>query len=523
MSREKQLKKLKEVTEWDIIVIGGGASGLGIALDAVTRGFSTVLFEHVDFGKGTSGRSTKLVHGGVRYLAQGNISLVKEALKERGILSKNAKHLFKNQTFIIPCYQWWENFYYTIGLKIYDFLAKKLSLGKSTWIRKKEMTKRFSTLKRSKLSGGVVYHDGLFDDARLAVNLAQTSVQHGATVLNYTKVINLIKNHTGTIQGVLVEDKETCEVYTVKGKVVVNATGVFANKIFKLNGRKKRELKVVPSQGIHLVLDTSFLNSKHALMIPKTSDGRVLFIVPWHGKLIVGTTDTPITKPSYEPKAFDEEIDFILQTAAAYLVKVPGRKDVLSVFAGLRPLVAPEGDKKNTKEISRGHKIIVSETGLISILGGKWTTYRKMAEEVMDKAIEVHGLLNKFSVTETFSIHGSIDNQLRPEDSHWDVYGSDAENLQRFIQTKEVYAQKIHPQYDYTVGEIVWFIQNEMARTVEDILARRIRLLFLDAKAAVESAPKISEILAKELDKDTHWANTQTEEFIALAKNYLLN
>lgn len=519
--REKQLKTIQNTKAWDFIVIGGGASGLGAAVDAASRGYKTVLFEGVDFGKGTSSRSTKLVHGGVRYLAQGNISLVKEALEERGLLSKNARHLFKNQQFVIPSYRWWQKFYYAIGLGLYDLLAGKLGIGKTRSINTGKTLKKLPTLVKQGLSGGVVYHDGQFDDARLALNLAQTAMNLGATVLNHTKVVGLIKDDSGKIVGVTVEDNETKQKYEVHGKVVLNATGVFTNEIIKKDGQKKGGLKVVPSQGVHLVLDRSFLKSDDALMIPKTSDGRVLFAVPWHNKVVVGTTDTPVKESNYEPKALESEIDFILDTARQYLSKKPERKDVLSVFAGLRPLVAPEGGSKNTKEISRGHKIIVSDSGLLSIIGGKWTTYRLMAEEFVDKAIAVHDLKYKPCPTKSLSIYGNIE-QVADTSSHWYVYGADAPNILKLIDENKAYNKKIHPNYNYRVGEVVWTIRNEMARTVEDILARRIRLLFLDAKAAIEAAPIVAKVLGDELNKDAAWIQEQEQSFVALAKNYLI-
>ena len=521
IDRKTQLEEIEKNQPWDFIIIGGGASGLGAAVDAASRGYKTALFENVDFAKGTSSRSTKLVHGGVRYLAQGNISLVKEALEERGLLAKNARHLFKNQKFIIPSYRWWQRWYYLIGLTLYDLLAGKLGIGKTTSAGKKSTLHKLPNLIREGLSGSVIYHDGQFDDSRLALNLAQTAIEQGATVMNHMKVVDLVKDENGKLIGVIVEDKETKRKYEVLTKVVLNATGVFSNKIMKLDGRKKTGLKVVPSQGVHLVLDASFLGGSEALMIPKTSDGRVLFAVPWHGKLIVGTTDTPIKKSSYEPKALEQEIEFILETAAQYLVKKPKREDVLSVFAGLRPLVAPEGDKKNTKEISRGHKIIISESGLFSIVGGKWTTYRHMAEELVDKAVEYHGLEYKPCRTKKLSVHGNV--EVTPEmNSHMYIYGSEIPEVLDLISQRRDYREKIHPNYDYKVGEVVWSARYEMARTVEDILARRNRLLFLDAKAAIEAAPIVAKTLGDELERDSTWIQQQEEEFINLAKNYIL-
>ncbi|WP_431156593.1 FAD-dependent oxidoreductase [Winogradskyella poriferorum] len=521
--RTYQLEKLKSTEQFDIVVVGGGASGLGIAVDAVSRGFSVALFESHDFGKGTSSRSTKLVHGGVRYLAQGNIKLVIEALRERGLLEKNANHLFKRQTFLIPSYNWWFKYYYGFGLTIYDWLSARLSLGGSRIISTSKAIKRITNLKPQGLNGGVTYLDGQFDDARLALNLAQTASSHGAVILNHYKVNDISKDENGHVNGVSVLDTENDEEISVSAKVVINATGVFANKILKMAGRKKRSLKIVPSQGIHLVLDKSFLDGETALMVPKTSDGRVLFAIPWHNKVVVGTTDTPIKKPSYEPKPLEEEIEFILDTAKTYLTKAPKREDVKSVFAGLRPLVAPEGDKSNTKEISRGHKIIHSESGLITIVGGKWTTYREMSEDVVNEAIEAHVLPNIKSKTRTMSIHGNISSaeKAKLNGVHW-FYGSDAKSLEALIESDPSLQELLHPNYEFTIGQVVWAVKHEMARTIEDVLARRIRLLFLDAQACLDISEKVADILAIELEQSDQWKQNQIKEFKALASGYLI-
>lgn len=523
MTRNEKLQQLEQQSLWDVIIIGGGASGLGAAVEAASRGYKTVLFEGVDFAKGTSSRSTKLLHGGVRYMANGDFKLVREALEERGLLRKNANHLFRNQTFVIPNYNWWGGGYYALGLTLYDLLSKRLSLGRSKYLSRHKTLRLLPNLKSAHLRSGVRYQDGKFDDARLAVNLAQTADDLGATVLNHCKVVDLIKNEAGLIEGVEVEDTETNHTYVVKAKVVINATGVFANKILKLDGRKKTGLKVVPSQGIHLVLDGSFLQSEHALMIPKTSDGRVLFAIPWHGKVVVGTTDTVQKKASYEPLPLEEEIDFILETATRFLTKAPTRADVLSVFAGLRPLVAPEGDKKNSKEISRGHKILVSDSNLITILGGKWTTYRKMAEDIIDKAASVAQWENRPSKTRNLAIHGSTGNTKIEAEGHWVQYGSDLPQLEALLGKDPCHRQKIHPDHPFLVGEVLWAVRHEMARTVEDVLARRVRLLFLDAKAAIAVTPLVAELIANETKRNSDWVAAQIKEFKALAQGYLLS
>jgi glycerol-3-phosphate dehydrogenase len=519
MNRSSLLDQLKEDKTWDFIIVGGGATGLGAAVDAASRGYSTILFEQSDFAKGTSSRSTKLVHGGVRYMAQGDLALVREACYERGLLLKNAPHLAKNQSFVIPNYTFFDNILYTIGLKFYDMLAGKLSLGRSKFIGKKKTIEHLPTIRQQGLRGGVIYQDGQFDDARLAVNLAQTAVEQGACILNYARVFALQKQH-GKICGVKVKDEETNIEYSVKGKVVINATGVFVDDLMLMDKPEKRKL-VKPSQGIHLVMDRSFLDSEHALMIPKTSDGRVLFAVPWHNKLVVGTTDTVRDRIELEPHALEQEINFILNTAGNYLNRKPMRADVLSVYAGLRPLAAPQTEGKSTKEISRNHKIIVSKSKLVTITGGKWTTYRKMAQDVVDRAVALVHLPYKPCVTKTLKLHGYKEHVNMHD--HLYVYGCDIESVQQLMNENPELKEKISSKYNFTKAEVVWAVQKEFARTVDDVLARRCRLLFLDAHEAIKAAPVVAEIIARELGRDNNWAQQQVSEFTMLAKGYVLN
>lgn len=521
MNRTKQLSKLNQEEVWDIIIIGGGANGLGVAVDSASRGFKTILLEAIDFAKGTSSRSTKLVHGGVRYLEQGNIALVMEALKERGLMEKNAGHLVKNESFIIPNYNWWGGYFYTFGLKLYDLLAGKLSLGSSKYLSKEKTLELIPSIEPNGLQSGVLYHDGQFDDSRLAINLAQTAVENGACVLNHCKVTQLIKNDKNQITGIVAVDQETLTQYTIKGKVVINATGVFTNAIMKMNDTIYKKY-IVPSQGIHLVFDKSFLPGDHALMIPKTSDGRVLFAVPWHDKIVVGTTDTLVKKSDIEPIALEEEIEFVLKTAQNYLTKNPTRADVLSVFAGLRPLAAPEKEGQSTKEVSRSHKIIVSPTGLITITGGKWTTYRKIAEDIINKAITTHQLPQKKCVTPHLSIHGNKKNNATDFENHLSIYGTDSQDILQLQENEPRLKEKLHPDYNYTLAEVIWAIRNEMATTVEDILARRVRLLFLDARASIECSPKVAYLLAEELNHDENWIQNQLQDFKNIANGFLL-
>lgn len=525
MQRDFQLTKLKQNPdkEWDIVVIGGGATGLGIAVDAASRGYETVLLEQSDFAKGTSSRSTKLVHGGVRYLAQGDVSLVLEALHERGLLRKNAPHLVKNQAFIIPNYDWWEGPFYNIGMKVYDMMAGRLGLGPSEKISKEETLDAIPNLDENHLNGGVIYYDGQFDDSRLAINMAQTAIENGAIVLNYMKVTDLLKDRNKLICGVETTDIESGENYTIRSHVVINATGVFVDSILSMDDSESSAL-VRPSQGIHFVLDKSFLQGDSAIMIPKTSDGRVLFAVPWHGKVVVGTTDTPLEVEdiSLEPRAREEEIDFILTTAAQYLKKDPKKEDVLSVFAGLRPLAAQQGSEPQaTKEISRTHRLMVSLSGLITITGGKWTTYRKMAEDTVNKAWMVGGLPKRKCVTETMPIHGYVKNVRFDSPDYF--YGSDRIFINEMIQAEPDFGQLLHPDYEYTRAQVLWAVRNEMARTVEDFLSRRIRILLLDARSSIEMAPKVADIMAHELKRGQKWKQAQVADYQELANGYILS
>lgn len=520
MKRSKQLNKAKAREEWDIIVIGGGATGLGVALEAATRKYKTLLLEGADFAKGTSSRSTKLVHGGVRYLAQGDVSLVFEALRERGLMRQNAPHLVKNQSFIIPNYEWWGGTFYTIGLKIYDMMAGKLGLGPSIHLSKEETLEALPTLKHEGLTGSVIYHDGQFDDARLAINLAQTIVDYDGVVLNYMKVTDLLKNKEGMVSGVKATEQETGEEFEFSSKSVINATGVFTDNILQMDEPDARK-KIVPSQGIHLVLDHDFLQGNHAIMIPKTDDGRVLFAVPWRGKVVVGTTDTLIDDASLEPRALEQEIDFVLDTAGRYLTRPPKRSDVRSIFAGLRPLAAPQDDDKKTKEISRNHKILMSLSGLITITGGKWTTYRKMGQDTIEKAIIMSGLKERPCITENLSIHGYIKNV--DLNDHFYVYGAQAKEIKNMIEDDPELGESLHERLKFTKAEVVWACQKEMARTLDDVLARRVRVLFLDARAAEEIAPKVAVIMARILKKDESWQKKQVDEFTELAKGYYLD
>ena len=519
MNRQKLVAELLQNADkkWDLIVIGGGATGLGIALDAVTRGYKTLLLEQSDFAKGTSSRSTKLVHGGVRYLAQGDILLVTEALHERGRMLKNAPHLTSNQEFVVPVYRLWDVILYTAGLKFYDLLAGKLSLGESYFINPSETIKRLPLLKKVGLKGGIVYHDGQFDDSRMAISLARTCTDNGGTVLNYFRVNGLLKNELGKIKGVRAKDLETETGFNIYANLVINATGVFADEIHRMDNPLSKPT-IRPSQGVHVVINKSFHQSESAIMIPKTDDGRVLFAIPWYDKVVIGTTDTPLNLISLEPKALDEEIEFILKTAGKYFTKPPSRADILSVFAGLRPLAANPANPSSTKEVSRRHKITLSKSGLLSIIGGKWTSYRRMAEETIDKGIKAGKLEKRRCVTRNFRL---CQDDTMSKTDRIKIYGNQSDEIEKMIEQQPGLGNLFDPGLPYTKAEIIWICRNEMPRTLDDVLARRTRALLLDVKASVRIAPEVADIMMQELDLSYSWKEEQLRDYNKLVLNYL--
>jgi glycerol-3-phosphate dehydrogenase len=518
MQREIELNNIKEKdTVWDLVVIGGGATGLGIAMDAVARGYKTLLLEQADFAKGTSSRSTKLVHGGVRYLAQGDIRMVREASIERGLLCRNAPHLVKNQTFIIPIFSYWDMLKYTTGLKLYDWISGKLTLGNSVFISRKKALAALPGVNPKGLLGGVLYHDGQFDDSRLAINLVQSIIEHGGCAINYMKVTGLLKNDQQKLEAVIAADTEKGGVYQLKAKAVINATGVFVDDI--LNMDKPGSAKTIcVSQGVHLVMDKKFYPSDHALMIPETSDGRVLFAVPWHDKVVLGTTDTPVNEASLEPKALEKEISFILETAAQYLALQPSRSDVLSVFAGLRPLAVTKQGEQKTKEISRSHKILVSPSNLFTILGGKWTTYRKMGEDMVNFVEQHLKWSHQKPGTALMPIHGYAENMNWNDPLYF--YGSDAALIKERMNGSA--NQWISEKLKIHAMQVRWAVENEMARTVEDVLSRRTRALLLDARESVRICPEVAVIMARALGKDQAWIDKEVNSYTQLAQQYIL-
>ena len=518
MNRKEMAERLNRDILWDLIVIGGGASGLGVAVDAAARGYQTLLLEQHDFAKATSSKSTKLIHGGVRYLQQGNVNLVLEALKERGLLMKNAPHLISNLSFIVPNYKWWDGPFYGIGLKVYDAMAGNLGLGKSQWLSKEKTVEYLPNLETEGLKGGVIYHDGQFDDARLAISLALTAADHGACLLNYVKVDSLLKNN-GMICGVRAFDQLGSDCWDIRAKAVINATGIFTEDILAMDQDRVHGLMAL-SQGIHIVLDKHFLAGEHAIMVPHTDDGRVLFAVPWHDKVLLGTTETPVPEPELEPVPQDQEIEFLLHHAARYLREDPSRADIRSLFAGIRPLVKSDPqDTRSTAAISREHTLMVSASGLITITGGKWTIYRKMAEDTVDKAIQVANLDPVPCGTEHLPLHGFAEETDWSQPLHF--YGSDAAAIQKLSRQNAELSQRIHPSLAYTRAEVLWAIRQEMAMTLEDVLARRTRSLFLDAAAAMEAATDVAELMRSEWEYSLSWKQKQLDQFENMARNFI--
>jgi glycerol-3-phosphate dehydrogenase len=517
LNRDAFLERLRRQEIWDVIVIGGGATGLGVALDAAARGFRTVLFEQHDFGKGTSSRSTKLIHGGVRYLREGDLGLVRKALRERGRLRHNAPHLVWPRLFVLPCYRWWERPLYGVGLWLYERLAGKARLGSTRQLDTAETQALLPTLRTDQLQGGLAYTDGQFDDARLLVHLAWTAAEHGAVVLNYMPVEALLGTRS-RLEGVVVHDLESGERFEVRGRVIVNATGVFADAVRRMDNPNAASL-IVPSQGVHLVLPRRFLPGEAALLIPRTDDGRVLFVIPWHGQVLLGTTDEASPQPELEPLPTEAEIAYLLAHVGRYLKPNPTRSDIRAVFAGLRPLVQQSGMREDTAHLSREHVIVVSRRGLVTITGGKWTTYRLMAEETVDRALQVAGLPHRPSPTPTLRLHGAT-RRVDVADP-WSVYGSDVHCLRELMKAAPELEAPLHPRLPYRMVEVIWAARYEMARTIEDVLARRTRALFLDAAAALEAAPVVAQRLSSELGHDSTWAKNQVQDFVALVHHYL--
>ena len=521
MNRDASLRQaMTETSPWDVVVIGGGATGLGTAVDAVSRGYRTLLVEQVDFAKATSSRSTKLAHGGVRYLQQGNLSLVLEALKERGRMLRNAPHLVRRQSFVIPAYAKWEVPFYGLGLKTYDALSGKSSFGKSRMMGADTFRNMLPTVVSDKLAGGVEYFDGQFDDARYSLALALTLESLGGVAINYARMIRLLKTN-GIVSGIVVRDEETGTDFEVQARVVINATGVFTDEVRVLDEPDSPPMLTV-SQGSHFVLPKSFLPGVHALMVPKTADGRVLFAIPWHGAVVVGTTDEGVSGASLEPRAMEVETAFLTHHVELYFGHKPKDTEVLSMWSGLRPLVRKYG-AKDTAALSREHTVLVSSSKLVSVTGGKWTTYRRMGEDAVNIAAKTAGLPERLSATGELRLYGWREPVAVSSDAEHElaVYGSEQIAIDALAATSPELAALLHPRLSYRMAEVVWAARHEMARSVEDVLARRTRALFLDARAAIQAAPAVAACLAAELRRDEAWQESQVVAFGNIAAGYV--
>lgn len=512
--RAEILRKIGQQAEWDILIVGGGATGLGAAVEAASRGYKTVLIERADFAKGTSSRSTKLVHGGVRYLEQMNITLVLDALQERGHMLANAPHIVHNLSFVVPVYDLFGLPYYGLGLKVYELLSGKLSFGPSKMLSRDKTLSMLTGVRAEGLRGGVLYHDGQFDDSRYAISLMRTFEELGGIAINYVEATGLIETN-GKTRGVHARDIESGLLFDLRSKVVINATGVFTEKILAMD--KDGETLLSVSQGSHFVLPRDFLPGEHAMMIPKTSDGRVLFAIPWHNATVVGTTDEAVDRASVEPRAMQKERSFLLDHIGKYLGRKPTPEQIQSVWSGLRPLVRKGGG--STSKLSRDHTIIVSPTGLVTVTGGKWTTYRRMGEDAINRAAETSGLPKAPSRTRDLHLHGWTQNIPAAESER--VYGTDLSLITKLSTEDPALNALLHPRLPYRMREVVWAARHEMARTVEDVLARRTRALFIDARAAIEAAPAVADVLARELGRSDEWKTRDLETFNTIAQGYV--
>ncbi|CAN5359014.1 glycerol-3-phosphate dehydrogenase/oxidase [soil metagenome] len=520
--RRELLARLAADKHYDLAIIGGGATGLGVALDAASRGYSVVLVDAHDFAQGTSSRSTKLVHGGVRYLAQGDIAMVREGLHERRTLLENAPHLAQPLAFVMPGYKFWETPFYGVGLLVYDLLAGSSGLGKTAFLSRKGTLATLPGVRAEGLKSGVRYWDGQFDDARLAIALARTAALQGALLVNHCPVVELL-HQNGEVSGFICSDAETGRRYRVQADCVVNATGVWVDGVRQMDSDAvgaPPEPMVAPSQGVHIVVDREFLPGGQALLVPKTADGRVLFAVPWLGKVILGTTDTPRRDLALEPEPFADEVAFLLDESARYLARAPTRADVRSVWVGLRPLVAPpRSEGEPTKTLSRAHTVLVSKSGLVTVTGGKWTTYRSMAVHVLETCV-ASGLLAQRGEPRTAHLPlvgaeaaGAIAPGAHisdPPGIH--LYGNEGpfvasgsgggRDLLAGVGGLSSRATNCAEDGVLTEAMVRFAVTHEYARTVEDVLARRSRLLFLDAARARDVAAEVARLVHAETGND---------------------
>ena len=516
MNRGYMLDRLRDTLEWDVLIIGGGATGLGAAVDAASRGYQTLLLEQGDFAQGTSSRSTKLIHGGLRYLRQGHLGFVRQSLRERTLLLQNAPHLVHPLTFVLPASHWTKLVIYYTGGKLYDLLAGSQSLEYSQRLSVDDLRRQMPSLSGYDYAGAISFSDGQFDDARLAVALAQTAYAQGAAVFNYLRVEKLLKV-AGNVRGVLARDLEHDQQFEVKAKVVINATGAFVDAIRRMDDNQAT-VCVSPSQGTHIVVDRSFFPNESGLIIPHASDGRLIFILPWLNRVLIGTTESPVEEISLNPRPKAAEVQYLLSNANAYLERKASLGDIRSTFAGIRPLLKAKGSAKQSSARARDYALFVSDSGLVSITGGKWTTYRLMGEEAIDLAARQARLPHRPSGTRKLLIHGWTPETTVPQP--WSYYGSEANKVVRIAEGDPTLLRRLHPELPCRGVDVLWSVRWEMARTVEDVLSRRTRCLLLDARASAEIAEKVASLMARELVRDSAWEQSQVRAYVGLSRQY---
>lgn len=502
LNRRESLHEIQQGGVWDVLILGGGANGLGCALDASLRGYRTLLLEKNDFAAGTSSRSSKMIHGGVRYLKRGDIPMVRSALRERDILLRNTGGLVKEQRFIIPLYSVIDLGLYMAGMRVYDLLAQGQQMKRSQFLSAAAVRQCLPGLCSIGLKGGIAYSDGHFDDARLALSIAQGAARQGATLMNYASAVGLLKaSRAGKVEGVMVHDEHTHQEYEIRSRLIINATGVFVDSILAMDNPHLRKLHRI-SQGSHIVLPAEFLPGDYAMLIPKTSDGRVLFCLPWYGRLLIGTTDMEMTRATEEPHPQERELNFLLNTCSRYLARKPDFTAILSMFSGQRPLPDRYGSKP-TKQLSREHRIDISSSGLVSILGGKWTTYRAVAQEALDKGL------------------ASIGDECRSHSTDMVKLGELGTQMSEIEEEDPKNRELISPHFPYKIAQIIAAVRYEMAATLTDVMARRTRMLLLDVRKARQCAPQVAHIMAKELGEKEPWIQRQQKDFYQLTRQYL--
>lgn len=468
---------------FDLLVIGGGANGAGIAFDAASRGLSVALVERGDFGCGTSSRSSKLVHGGVRYLALGQWGLVREALRERARLLANAPGIVSPIRFVLPAMGQLERLQYACGLKLYDSLGGARELPPSRLLDRAELVQHAPTLQGLDAVGGVAYSDAQFDDVRLLIALLRGAAARGACVINHCAALDLCRRADGHLAGAVLRDALSGETFEVAARGVINATGAWGDALRHLDDPTSATT-LLPSQGAHIVVPRHFLGDGDALVLPRTPDGRIMFVLPWHGQVLIGTTDTALAAVPDAPRPLANEIAQILDVAGRYLSPAPGMTDVLSVFAGVRPLAAV-ADSAASSRVSREHALDVSRSGLVSVSGGKWTTYRLIAEQTVDLACQEFALAARACTTATLALDQS-----------------DRAAIKALIADDATLARPLHAALPYIAADALWAARGEMAQSVADALAYRLRALFIDARAAAAIAPEVARIMGAELGWD---------------------